>query len=71
MNLDSQLRNQHELSRQIAITRPSFASGPFTYVSFVVSDGEFKIAVPRNHAVGDRGDSVYNISGLVGSYNFR
>lgn len=70
--LGTQLVNsQVALNRQVSATKPWSASGPFTRVSFVIADGEVKIAVPRYHSLGVRGDSVYNLSDLSGSYNLR
>lgn len=38
-----------------------YASGPFTRITFFLSDGDLLIAVPKCHAVGEKGDLVNTI----------
>lgn len=37
---------------------PIYASGPYTALFFSIIAGDLKIMVPRNHAVGSKGDLV-------------
>lgn len=37
---------------------PIYASGPYTALFFSIVAGDLKIVVPRNHAVGSKGDLV-------------
>lgn len=50
--------------------RDNYASGPFTRVEFFIEDGRIRIAVPRMHFLGVRGDQVYTLSNLSAGKRF-